>query len=313
VIPAKLATDNVFSQTVTEDNRTCHSQRAIILLWLLLLGVLLFSLGNWFVYLVVPSDGLQIWVRQGPFHILHVDSADTQLFQIEDQLVTIQGQPIDWWLAQQSRPWLSMIRRADQSNPTVEISLDRAGTPKTFIAPLKAGRIGSIRTQLLSHMIVSYAFLVIGAIILRFRPDERSARLTVWTMGLLALTEQVNIMPGLGAEISFASLWLFIPLRLFTRWITYAAVLHLALVFPSPRVWLARFPFLPAVIYLINPIVTLLVMLNTPGNLHDRHAVAYPWSKNIPPVNNSVMRDELAGRRVGSPKLLPALIKFDRA
>lgn len=251
------------------------------LTWLLLIGVALLAGANLLFYLVVPVDGAAIWVRQGPVRVINTAWEDQTGLQVGDIILQVQGHNVTWWLDQKWRTWPEIINRWRRPNPTVEITLQRDQQVQSLAVPLFRQPGGKIYSQFLTHMLVGFTYLAVSGLILKVRSWDPTARLAAFIMVLLALIEQNNIFVLLGAEWGFSTLWLFIPMRLLTRWFTYSAALHFCLIYPTTRAWLRRIPQLPLVIYLLNPIVTLTIMLTATGDLQARHGAAYPWSKNI--------------------------------
>ncbi len=261
-------------------NFNMWKQRTIrIFLWLLLGFVFVFSIFNTLMYLLLPVDGAEIWVRQGPMEVLNTSLASS--LQEGDVILKIQGQEIDWWLAQRWRTWPSIIQRIGQSSPTTDMTILRHSNPESIIVPLDTRLGQDVRLQFFTHMIVAYAFLIAGIIILRSRRKGIAEHIATLVMVLMALIEQNEILLILGAEWAWSTLWFFIPIRLLTRWFTYSSALHISLIFPHPKPWLKRVPYLPIIIHLLNPAVSLIIMLTTVGNLQTQHAAAYAPSKNI--------------------------------
>lgn len=255
----------------------------VLMLWLLLFGVFLFSLFNIAVYLLVPVDGAVVWVRQGPVRVTGAPATGTgrSSLQQDDIILKIQGQSLDWWLSQRWQTLPRLLQRFNQPNPTTQMTVQRNAQTMTLDVPLRRHPGGAAAGQFFTHMIVGYAFLLAGAIILKGRGSATVERVAVLLMVLLALVEQNEILLVLGAEWAWSTLWLFFPLRLITRWFAYSFTLHFSLLFPHPKPWLKRVPYLPLFIHLLNPAVTLGIMLNTPGNLQQQHAAAYSPSKDI--------------------------------
>lgn len=273
-------------QSLPLDNNKINLQTnrsVVVLLWILLFVVFLFSLFNLFVYLFVPVDGAQLWVRQGPVRVL-----DTSFLypgeigvQVGDVIVEIQNQDLDWWLAHGRQATPKIIQRINDTRPAAEMTVLRNGQIFELTVPLDNLPGGAARQQFLIHMFVGYAFLAAGVIILRGGKGVTVEHLAVLIMALMALIEQNELLLAFGAEWSWSVLWLFIPLRLLTRWFAYSSALHFSLLFPHRKTWLNKVPYLPVFIHLLNPAVTVFIMLSTTGNLQARHAAAYSPSKNI--------------------------------
>jgi sigma-B regulation protein RsbU (phosphoserine phosphatase) len=255
----------------------------VALLWLLVFGVFLFGLANTFVYLFVPVDGAAIWVRQGPMEVLSTSLVQPGPMGLQegDVVLQIQGHDLDWWLAQRWRTLPGIVKRLAEPTPTTEITIQRNFETQTLAVPLGKRPGGAAGRQFFAHLIVGYAFLIAGIFILKAGSGDTVERVAVLIMALLALVEQNEISLALGAEWAWSMLWLFIPLRLLTRWFAYSFTFHFSLLFPRPKAWLQRVPYLPLIVHLLNPVVTLAVMFSVEGNLQYRHAVAYSPSKNI--------------------------------
>ncbi len=265
-------------------NTTQWIDRGIVLsLWVLLFGVFLFNLFNIFVYLFVPVDGATVWVRQGPVRVLSAAFADqdTAGLQEEDVILQIQGQDLDWWLAQSWQTLPGLIQRINQPSPTTQMTIQRNTETVALTVPLKRRPGGAAGRLLFTHLLVGYAFLIAGVVILKESKGAAVERIAVLIMALMSLIEQNEIVLVFGAEWAWSVLWLFIPLRLLTRWFAYSYILHFSLLFPRPKAWLQQRPYLPPIIHSLNPIVTLWVMVNVEGNLQVRHAMAYSPSKKI--------------------------------
>jgi len=264
-----------------KDNLSKTGRGALLLLWLLLGSVLLFSLANLLVYLFVPTDGTMIWVRQGPIRASRTVDGDAAGLQQDDIILQVSGRTVEAWLTQGWRSWPAIIGRWAEPDPAIKTTIQRDQITQTLSVPLAPRPGGLIRSQYLTHLIVSMAYLIVAMLILRMRGWDATARMAALIMILLALVQQNDILPLLGAEWGLATLWLFLPLRLLTRWFAYGATFHFSLIFPTPKSWLKRLPWLPLAIYSLNPLVSLTIMAGTPGSLHARHSAAYPWSKNI--------------------------------
>ena len=266
---------------VATDNLSRSERVTIFLLWFLLAGVSFLFLANLLVYLYLPTDGLSVGVRRGPIRVLNTAITAPAEIQVDDVILAVDGQTVDWWLAQKWRTWPQLLAHRAETRPTVEITFQGQPQPKTLAVPLAKWPGGAIRGQFLTNLLVGLAYLFVGALILAVRRQERVARLAALIMLLLALIEQNDIFTLLGAEWGLSMLWLFIPFRLLTRWFTYSAVLHFALIFPEPKPWLSRFRGWPWLIHGLNPLVSLAIMLTASGNLQEQHSLAYPWTKNI--------------------------------
>ena len=275
---------HVFTQNAIpkpEANLTWIEQATLILNWVLLISVALLSAANLLVYLFVPVDGASLWVRQGPIQIERIAKAHPDGVQPGDVVLAVEGRAVEAWLAERWQTWPAILGRWREVSPEVEITVERDGIPQTFTSPLFRRAGGKLRSQFLVRMLLTVAYLFVSLLILKTRCWESEARLATLVLTLLALIEQSDILPTLGAEWGLSTLWLFIPLRLLTRWFAYGAALHFCMVFPVRRNWIKKRPWLPALVYLLNPLVSLLLMASVRGNLQIQHGVAYPWSKNI--------------------------------
>ncbi|MBN1994221.1 MAG: SpoIIE family protein phosphatase [Anaerolineae bacterium] len=254
---------------------------AVVLVWLVLVFVLLFSLANLFVYLLVPVDGSTIAVREEPIQVLGIASIEPGGLRQGDVILAIQDHDLDWWLDQRWRTLPGIIQRLNHSRPITEITVGRNGETQPLLVPLGRSPLGPPGRQFLIHFVVGAAFLIAGWVILKARGRDLVGRVAALVMLLMALIEQNEIPPVLGAELGWSLLWLFIPLRLLTRWFTYSYVLVFSFSFPQPKAWLKRWPYVTLPLHLLNPVVTLAVIMSVDGNLHHCHTVAYPWSKAI--------------------------------
>jgi sigma-B regulation protein RsbU (phosphoserine phosphatase) len=254
---------------------------ASVIVWLVLHFVLIFSIANLLIYAFVPVDGAAIWVRQGPIKVLSTASMQAEGLREGDIILAIQDHDLDWWLAQGWRTLPNIIKRINTASPTTQITVERDGQVQTLIVPLSPRPAGPAARQLLVHLVVGLAFLASSWIIFKARGHDLTGRLAALIMVLMALIEQNEIPLVLGAELGWSLLWLFIPLRLLTRWFAYSYAFVFSLSFPQPKAWLRRMPYLTLPIHLLNPIVTLAIMFSVEGNLHYRHTVAYGWSKGI--------------------------------
>jgi sigma-B regulation protein RsbU (phosphoserine phosphatase) len=243
--------------------------------------VLFFSIANLLIYLFVPVDGAAIWVRQGPIKVLSTASIQAEGLREGDIILAIQDHDLDWWLAQGWRTLPDLIKRINTASPATQIAVERDVEAQTLIVPLSPRPAGLPARQLLAHFVVGLAFLASGWIIFKVRGQNVIGRSVALIMALMALIEQNEIPLVLGAELGWSLLWLFIPLRLLTRWFAYSYAFVFSLSFPQPKAWLRRRPYLTLPIHLLNPVVTLVIMFSVEGNLHYRHTVAYGWSKNI--------------------------------
>jgi serine phosphatase RsbU (regulator of sigma subunit) len=266
------------------DNNSKHwlYRTAIALVWFVLIFVLLFSLVNLFIYFVVPVDGATIWVKQGPITVESTASFAPNGLQEGDVILTVQQEDLDWWLEQKWRTWPNILQRIGEPDPTTQISVLRKDEAQNLAAvPLSPHPGGHTGLLFFTHYIIGLAFLAAGWVILKLSDCNLAELVAALVMLLMALIEQNEILSVLGVELGWSMLWAFIPLRLFTRWFAYSFALIFALSFPQPKPWLQRRPYIGLLILLLNPVVTLAIMAGVDGNLHDRHAVAYPWSKNI--------------------------------
>ncbi|MEM7346363.1 MAG: GAF domain-containing SpoIIE family protein phosphatase, partial [Chloroflexota bacterium] len=230
-----------------------------------------------------------IWVRQGPLRVLianeqpadYATTSEIASVQQDDVILAVNEQGVDWWLAQRWRTWPTIWGRWQENGATVEITLQRGQDEQTGSVPLSVRPKAHVASQLLTHMILSLAYLMVAGILLKARSSEATARLAATVLILLAFVQQTDVLILFGIEWAMSMLWLFLPLRLLTRWFAYAAALHFCLTFPISKPWINRFRWLPLVIYGLNPLVSLTIMFSTVGNLHERHGAAYSWSKNI--------------------------------
>lgn len=258
-----------------------NNTAAVLGLWLLLATVFLFAVANLLLYLVVPVDGATIWLRQGPVKVLGTAAGESGDLQKGDVILEVAGRDVGRWLDGGWRTLPPILRRAGQANPSVPVLLERGTELLLVDAPLSPRPGGATAWKFFTHVIVGAAFLAAGTFILVLRGRGAVERRAALIMILMALIEQNEIPATLGAELGLSLLWLFVPLRLLTRWFTYSHVLVFSLTFPRPKPWLKRASVAPLIIHLLNPAVTLVVMAGVAGNLHYRHAVGYSWSKAI--------------------------------
>jgi len=267
-----------------EDNNSKRwiYRTAIPFVWGILVFVLLFSAFNLFVYFFVPVDGATVWVKHGPITVEGTAAIEPHGLHEGDVILTVQGENLDWWLDQKWRTWPSIFQRIGELNPTTQIGILREDEAQNLAAVPLSPRPGRhVKLLFFTHYIIGLAFLAAGWVILKMSGRNLAELVAAIVMLLMALIEQNEILTVLGAEFAWSMLWVFIPLRLLTRWFAYSFALIFALSFPQPKSWLQRRPYLGLLILLLNPLVTLAIMASVEGNLHYRHTVAYPWSKYI--------------------------------
>lgn len=268
------------------ENISLIGRSSLVITWILLLAVTAFSLANLLVYLLVPIDGASLSVRQGPIRVTNTgsmapsDQTGTPPLHTGDIILAVQGHDMGWWLAEKWRALPEILTRTAPL-PVIEVTRQRDEAIQAEPVQLEVRPGGPLRIQLVTHLLVSFAYLAVSLLILKLRGWDPVARIAALIMLLLALAQSNDLLPLMGVEWGIATLWLFLPIRLLTRWFAYSLVLHFSLVFPTPKTWFQRLPGLSWGIHLLNPVVTLAIMLSVDGNLQERHSAAYAGNKNI--------------------------------
>lgn len=218
------------------------SARAVLVLAALTLayGVIVWSFA-----LAYPTDGVGLSMEQGGL-LVNTAPAGGPL-QRGDRIIAVNGRPIAQDLAIPGS-WQAFLAGADGALYTVERGTGR----ETLAVSWTTGGHWRITAEMASTTVVAFSFLACGVLIVLSRARHPAAP----ALGLALCAESLNLVNNLwlvtGTPLVLSIFWLFHLLDLFSFALTFAAVVHAALIFPAPTPLYERFPRLAYLGYLIN-------------------------------------------------------------
>lgn len=243
------------------------SARAVLVLAALTLA---YGIVLWRFAVEYPTDGLGLSLEQGGL-LVNTAPADGPLHR-GDRIIAVNGRPIAQGLAVPGS-WQAFIAEADGALYTVE----RETGAETLAVSWTSRGHWRITAEMVSMTVVALSFLVCGVLIVLSRARHPAAPV----LGLALCAESLNLVNNLwlvtGTPLVLSIFWLFHWLDLFSFALTFAAVVHAALIFPAPTPLYERFPRLAYLAYILN----LLLMLG--GSI-------VALFGDLPQVSNSVFR-----------------------
>lgn len=222
----------------------------ISLLFILAIGVLVYEIWLFATFLHLPSDQIGIFFGK---HVIVEQARPQSPLLVGDIILEINGHDVNDNLLMPFH-WRSQLATSSTSGATYTVqrdnqtlSIDVGRQPYTASLLLRRG--GAL-------WIVG---LVVGAtalILITGQGNSLAARLISLAFVMGALNQVNNLVRASGANIALAWAWFFIPIDAIAIWITFSATLHAMLLFPEIKAPLRRYPWLPWMIHLMTPVIS---------------------------------------------------------
>ena len=229
-----------------------HLRVRIPLLLILAIGVLLYEAWIFAVYQRVYNDqtgvffGPQLVVEQLYYNsplqdgdiILKIGDLD-----VNDNLMT----PFYW---------LRQFAQASTSGATYTILRD--GEEQRVYVPWKDYQALPLLWRGGALWLIGLVMSIVALILISGKGRDLASRLISLGFIMGGLNQVNNLIRTASANMAVAWAWFFIPLDAISVWLTFSLLLHALLLFPEMKAPLRRFPWLPWVIYLFTPAVSLI-------------------------------------------------------
>ncbi len=215
----------------------------------------------WWGLLGLPTDQVGGLTSATGLVVTHLNvPAETSQLELGDVLVHIRGYTLEEWAKPNLERSLSLLRDSREGQ-WVAYTVRRGEALMDVELPLVRITPMDVLSRIALTLPFALVFLLVGAFVAWRRPHDQAARvifLLFWALVLNFSDDPVH-------EASMTWLLTFNPLlhsvEFISFWFVISLGLHFSLVFPRPHPWLQRFPWLLWVVHLINPIVSVGVVL----------------------------------------------------
>lgn len=241
--------------TVEREQKYLHIR--IPLLLILAIGVLLYEVWIFAVYQRAYND--QTGVFFGPQLVVEQTFANSPLkdgdiilkigdLDVNDNLIT----PFYW--LRQFAEW--KLTQKSVSGATYTILRD--GAEQSVYVPWKDYQALPLLWRGGALWLIGLVMSVVALILVSGKGRDLATRLISLGFIMGGLNQINNLLRTASANMAVAWAWFFIPLDALSVWLTFSLLLHALLLFPERKAPLRRFPWLPWVIHLFTPVVSLI-------------------------------------------------------
>ncbi len=240
--------------TVEREQRYLHIR--IPLLLILAIGVVLYEVWIFGVYQRAYND--QTGVFFGPQLIVEQVFVDSPL-QTGDVILEIDGLDVNdnllipfHWLQQYAEQQLT-------KEPTrgAMYTVLRAGEEQSIFVPWKDYQALPLLWRGGALWLIGLVMSIVALILVSGKGHDLASRLISLGFTMGALNQINNLIRTASANMAVAWAWFFIPLDAISVWLTFSLLLHALLLFPEMKTPLRRFPWLPWLIHLFTPVVSI--------------------------------------------------------
>jgi len=228
----------------------------IPLLLILAIGVVLYEAWIFGVYQRAYND--QTGVFFGPKLVVEQTFSES-LLQTGDVILEIDGLDVDdnllipfHWLRQYAERQLT-------KEPTrgAMYTVLRAGEEQRIFVPWKDYQALPLLWRGGALWLIGAVMSVVALLLVTGKGGDLATRLISLGFIMGGLNQVNNLIRTASANMAVAWSWFFIPLDAISVWLTFSLLLHALLLFPEVKAPLRRFPWLPWVIHLFTPVVSL--------------------------------------------------------
>lgn len=239
--------------TVEREQKYLHIR--IPLLLILAIGVLLYEIWIFAVYQRAYNDqtgiffGPQLVVEQVfPDSPLHTGDVILKIgdYDVDDYLL----RPF-YWLRQFAEPQF-----AAQPKPGAEYTVLRDGIEQRIYVPWQDYHALPLLWRGGALWIIGGVMIIVALILVTGKGRDLATCLISLGFIMGGLNQINNLIRTASANMAVTWAWFFIPLDAISVWLTFSLLLHALLVFPETKAPLRRFPWLPWVIHLFTPVVS---------------------------------------------------------
>ena len=240
--------------TVEREQRYLHI--CIPLLLILAVGVVLYEVWIFGVYQRAYSDqtgvffGPQLLVEQ-TFSGSPLQDGDIILkigdLDVNDNLMTP-----SYWLRQYAE---RQFTQKSASGATYTILRD--GVEQSVYVPWKDYQALPLMWRGGALWVIGLVMSVVALILVSGKGHDLATRLISLGFIMSGLNQVNNLIRTASANMAVAWAWFFIPIDAISVWLTFSLLLHAMLLFPELKAPLRRFPWLPWVIHLFTPVISL--------------------------------------------------------
>jgi len=245
---------------VIAKRRQKHLQGRIPLLLILAVGVLLYEVWIFVVYQRIPSD--QTGVFFGPQPVVEQSFPNSPLhtgdiiLKIGDLDVNTNLLTPFYWLREYAK------HPADGTVYTIR----RAGEEQQVFVPWTKYRALPLLWRGGALWLIGLVMNVVALILITSKGRDLVTYLISLSFMMGGLNQINNLIRTASANMALAWGWFFIPIDAISVWLTFSLLLHALLLFPEVKTPLRRFPWLPWVIHLMTPVISLSAGLLFGGN-----------------------------------------------
>jgi PAS domain S-box-containing protein len=240
--------------TIEREQRYLHIR--IPLLLILAVGVVLYEAWIFGVYQRAYSD--QTGVFFGPQLVVEQTFSNSPLqdgdiilkigdLDVNDNLMTP-----SYWLRQFAE---QQFTQKSASGATYTILRD--GVEQSVYVPWKDYQALPLMWRGGALWLIGLVTSVVALVLVSGKGHDLASRLISLGFIMAGLNQINNLIRTASANMAVAWAWFFIPLDAISVWLTFSLLLHALLLFPEMKAPLRRFPWLPWVIHLFTPVVSL--------------------------------------------------------
>ncbi len=235
--------------TVEREQKYLHIR--IPLLLILAIGVMLYEAWIFGVYQRAYNDqtgvffGPQLVVEQAfPDSPLHTGDIILKIgdLDVSDNLMA----PFYW-----------LRRYAEQPTHDVVYTVLRDGEELRIVTAWKDYQALPLLWRGGALWLMGIVMNVVALILITGKGHDLATRLIGLGFIMGGLNQVNNLLRTASVNMAVAWAWFFIPLDAISVWLTFSLLLHALLLFPEVKAPLRRFPWLPWVIHLITPVISL--------------------------------------------------------
>ena len=249
--------------TVEREQKYLHIR--IPLLLILAIGVLLYEAWIFAVYQRAYSDWTGIFF--GPRLVVEQSFSDSPL-RNGDVILKIGDLDVDdnllrpfYWLRQ-----FSERQFTEQSTRGAEYTVLRDGDAQRIYVPWMEYRALPLLWRGGALWIIGLVMNIVALILISGKGSDLATRLISFGFIMGGLNQINNLLRTASANMAVAWAWFFIPIDAISVWLTFSLLLHALLLFPEIKTPLRRFPWLPWVIHLFTPVVSITAGFLLGGN-----------------------------------------------
>ncbi len=146
---------------------------------------------------------------------------------------------------------------AEQPKPGAEYTVLRDGTEQRVYVLWQDYQALPLLWRGGALWLMGLVMTVVALILVTGKGRDLATRLISLGFIMGGLNQVNNLIRTASANMAVAWAWFFIPIDAISVWLTFSLLLHALLLFPEVKAPLRRFPWLPWVIYLFTPVVSL--------------------------------------------------------